>query len=154
MGSSVACSAAQSAHHAQSGAHWRALRMPFGMCPALGLLRFATEFLIVLQPAVLKLCVCVYRHCNTHLAQRACAPLLRMEPALPEGSRPSRAGRRDHSDGIWRCAQTTRLLIRKSGGLCSTVVGVVCGSSSIGVSVVGWRAQALMPHYGPSLFLQ
>ena len=33
--------------------------MPFGMRPALSLLRFATEFLIVLQPTVLKLRVCV-----------------------------------------------------------------------------------------------
>ena len=33
--------------------------MPFGMRPALSLLRFATEFPIVLQPTVLKLCVCV-----------------------------------------------------------------------------------------------
>ena len=33
--------------------------MPFGMRPALSLLRFATEFLIVLQPTVLKLHVCV-----------------------------------------------------------------------------------------------
>ena len=50
--------------------------MPFGMRPALSLLRFATEFLIVLQPTVLKLRVCVqglHMHCNTHLAQRACA---------------------------------------------------------------------------------
>ena len=33
--------------------------MPFGMRPALRLLRFATEFLIVLQPTVPKLRVCV-----------------------------------------------------------------------------------------------
>ena len=33
--------------------------MPFGMRPALSLLRFATELLIVLQPTVLKLRVCV-----------------------------------------------------------------------------------------------
>ena len=33
--------------------------MPFGMRPALSLLRFATEFLIVLHPTVLKLRVCV-----------------------------------------------------------------------------------------------
>ena len=33
--------------------------MPFGMRPALGLLRFTTELLIVLQPTVLKLHVCV-----------------------------------------------------------------------------------------------
>ena len=33
--------------------------MPFGMRPALSLLRFAKEFLIVLQPTVLKLRVCV-----------------------------------------------------------------------------------------------
>ena len=33
--------------------------MPFGMRPALSLIRFATELLIVLQPTVLKLRVCV-----------------------------------------------------------------------------------------------
>ena len=33
--------------------------MPFGMCPALGLLRFAQGVLSVLQPTVLKLRVSV-----------------------------------------------------------------------------------------------
>ena len=50
--------------------------MPFGMCPALGLLRFAQEFLSVLQPTAVKLHVCVqglHMHCDTHLAQRAYA---------------------------------------------------------------------------------
>ena len=37
--------------------------MPFGMRPALGLLRFAQGFLSLLQPTVLKLHVCVYRGC-------------------------------------------------------------------------------------------
>ena len=96
-------------NHAQSWVHWRALWMPFGMRPALSLLRFATEFLIVLQPTVLKLRVCVQTLTDTVTRTLRIAHVPTSGHPVPhhEGSQDNKAGVRSNLQ--CRCCQVMSL---------------------------------------------